>query len=293
MGRSEHRHDHEQMLSHRSTTSAASRLRHEHGFTLIELCVSMLAAIIVTGAAFAILQVSLEQTSLVSDKVQANQLGRTAMTRIIDELHSACISPEFTPIQESSGESELIFKNAYSSEAVILNAKESEAKTTGTGIFEHQIIWNSSAKTLTDYVYKSESGEGAEAKFPTLDYSTTTHEAAHATPVKGIRLASNVIQTEEKNASGETIKLPIFTYYKYNTTTTSSSSTAVSTLVQVSTTPLPKAEAEETASVLVRFREAPFDGTTKNDRYIDLSDQATLAFSAPNAETPINASPCE
>ncbi len=271
------------MLSHRLTTALASRLRAEHGFTLIELLVSMIAAIVVTGAAFAVLQISLKQTSLISDKVQANQLGRTAMTRIIDELHSACIAPDFTPIQENSNGSELIFKNAYSAEAVILNAKEAEAKATGTGVFEHEIVWNSTAKTLTDFVYKSESGEGAEAKFPSLDYSSTTHEAEHASPKKGILLASNVTKTEE---------LPIFTYYKYSTSSSSSSTQGVSTLTTVST-PLSTTGAEETASVLVRFREAPFDGRSERDRYIDLSNQVTLAFSAPNAETPINASPCE
>ncbi len=283
----QHRRNNEQMLTHRLTTAALSRLRSEHGFTLIELLVSMVAAIVVTGAAFAVLQISLKQTSLISDKVQANQLGRTAMTRIIDELHSACIAPDFTPIQEKSTGSELIFKNAYSSEAVILNAKESEPKATGTGVFEHDIVWNSTAKTLTDYVYKSESGEGAEAKFPSLDYSSTTHEAEHASPKKGILLARNVTQTEGQ---------PIFTYYKYNTSSSSSSTQGVSTLTPVATvatTPLPAAEAEETASVLVRFREAPFNGKTERDRYIDLSNQVTLAFSAPNAETPINASPCE
>jgi prepilin-type N-terminal cleavage/methylation domain-containing protein len=283
--RDKHRRHDEQMLSH-SPTAPISRVRDEHGFTLIELLVSMLVAFVVTGALFAILQVSLHQTSLITDKVQANQLGRTAMTRIIDELHSSCIAPGFTPIQKESNGTELMFKNAYSSEAVILNAKEAGAKTPGTGMFEHQIIFNASAQTLTDFVYKSESGEGAEAKFPELDYSTTTHEAPHATPTKGIRLASNVTETEEQ---------PIFTYYKYSTTTTGSgnSTVPVSTLIKINSTRLTNLEAEETASVLVRFRQAPISGKTERDRAIDLSNQVTLAFSAPNAETPINASPCE
>jgi prepilin-type N-terminal cleavage/methylation domain-containing protein len=289
MGRSEHRHHDKQMLSH-DPTAATPGLRDEHGFTLIELLVSMLVAFVVTGALFAILEVSLHQTALITDKVQANQMGRTAMTRIIDELHSSCIAPGFTPIQAGSSGTELIFKNAYSSEAVILNAKESSAKTAGTGVFEHQIVWNSSADTLTDFVYKSESGEGETAKFPELDYSTTTHEAEHASPKKGIRLASNVTQSEEK---GE--KLPIFAYEKYSLTTTGSGSTtaSVSTLTPITATSLKAAEAEEAASVEVRFRQAPFDGKTERDRAVDLSNQVTLAFSAPDAETPIHDSPCE
>ena len=69
------------------------------------------------------------------------------MTRIVDELHSSCLAAGFSPIQEKSNETELIFINAYSEEAVILNAKGQKQKPkTGTGVFEHQIVWSSSAK---------------------------------------------------------------------------------------------------------------------------------------------------
>jgi Tfp pilus assembly protein PilW len=279
------------------------RIRDDRGFTMIELLVSMLTATIVIGALFATLEIAKSQTTLVSDKVQANQLGNTAMTRIIDELHSSCLSPGFAPIQEKSDENELIFKNAYSAEAVIPNTVEAEAKSKpGTGVFEHQIVWNSSAKTLTDFIYKSTSGEGPEATLPTPDYSSTTHEAANATPTKGVLLASNVTQTEE---SGGT-KIPIFKYYKYNTTSTSSSTTPDSTLTPILSSYIPlkketttgsteekENSAENVSSVLVSFRVAPVDGKAERDQYIDLSNQVTLAFSAPNTETPIKYSACE
>lgn len=285
-----------------------SGIRNDGGFTLIELLVSMLMAFIVTGALFAILQISTTQTTLVTDKVQANQLGRVAMTRIVDELHSSCLAPNFAPIQEKSSETELIFKNAYSSKAVILNNKEAEAESggTGTGVFEHQIIWNKTAGTLTDFTYKSTSGEGTTAKFPTLDYSSTTHEAPNATPVKGVLLASNIAQTEIKNAKGEIEKLPVFEYYKYNKESLSSSSTPLGSLIRIEPAYVPlkmETEAgtekekenstEAVSSVLVSFRQVPSDKKTERDQYIDLSNQATLALSAPNSETPIQDSPCE
>jgi type II secretory pathway pseudopilin PulG len=294
------------MLSHRPTISLP-RLADERGFTLMELLVSMLMAVVITGALFAIMEVSVGQTTLITDRVQANQLGRTAMTRIVDELHSSCLAPSFSPIQENSSESELIFKNAYSNEAVILNNKEAEAKTggTGTGVFEHQIVWSPTAKTLTDYTYKSTSGEGAEAKFPGI---TSNHE--HATPTSGVLLASNVTQTEAKNSKGETVKLPIFEYYKYSKESSSSSSTPLGSLAAIQNeeskqyVPL-KAETEagspaekenssnNVSSVLISFRQAPRDGKTEHDRYVDLSNQTTLALSAPNSETPIQDTPCE
>ena len=86
------------------------------GFTLIELLVAMVAGMAVIGALFGILEVPFHQTANLTDRVQSNQNGRIAMTRIIDALHSTCLSPEFKPIQESSSENDLSFVNAYSNE---------------------------------------------------------------------------------------------------------------------------------------------------------------------------------
>jgi Tfp pilus assembly protein PilW len=263
------------MLSHRLKTNA-SGIGDDRGYTLIEMLVGMLVGIVVAGALFAILEVSLHQTTLITDKVQANQLGRTAMTRVVNELHSACLSPGFKPIKEKSSETELRFTNGYSSEAVIPNANE--AKVAGTGTFEHQIVWTSATSTLIDYTYKSTSGEGSESKFPEI---TSNH--ANATPTSGVLLASHVTQIPS---------IPIFQYYKYATASTSSSSTPIGTLVAL-TSPLTTASAEEAASVLISFRVAPADSKVEHNQYIDVSNQATFAFSAPNAETPIVDSPCE
>jgi prepilin-type N-terminal cleavage/methylation domain-containing protein len=268
------------MLSLKLKASTSS-LGDNRGYTLIEMLVGMVVALVVSGALFAILEISLHQTTLITDKVQANQLGRTAMTRVVDELHSACLSPGFKPIQETSSNTTLVFKNAYSEAAVIPSAKE--AKVTGTGVFEHQIVWNEATSTLTDYTYKSTSGEGSEAKFPALDYSTTTREAENAEPKKGALLANHVIET------GST---PIFQYYKYATESTSSSSTPVGTLVKQEP-PITTKEPETVTAVLVSFRVAPADGKVEHNQYIDLSNQVTFSFSAPNAETPILDSPCE
>ena len=285
------------MLINKWTTPALS-VRDERGFTLMELLVSMLTATVVVGALFSILLISTSQTTLVADKVQANQLGRTAMTRIVDELHSSCLAAGFAPIQAKSNETELIFKNAYSEEAVISNAKAAEEKSKpSTGVFEHQIVWNSSAKTLTDFIYKSTSGEGTEAVLPAVDYSSTTHEAANAEPKKGVLLASNITQTGS---------IPIFKYYKYSTASAESSTTPDGTLTEIEPAYIPlKAETktglekekenstQKVSSVLISFRVAPVDGKTEHDQYIDLSNQVTLALSAPDTETPIEALPCE
>jgi Tfp pilus assembly protein PilW len=266
----------------------ASNLRQDGGFTLIETLVAMIAGVVVTGAVLEIFMVSLHQTSRLTDYVQATQLGRSAMTHIVDELHSACISREFAPIQEKSNANELIFRNGYSEEAFLPNAKEAETKEAsltqkkGAGVFEHQIVWSKSAGTLTDYIYKTTSGEWPTYVFPEV---TSTH--ANATPTTGIQLASNVTE-----ASGST---PIFKYYMYGEAASGSSSTAESTLTEEKppTSGFTAEEAKKVAAVLVSFGTAPIDGQTALSRRAEFSNQIIFSFSTPSSETTIKDGPCQ
>jgi type II secretory pathway pseudopilin PulG len=266
--------------------------RDERGFTLIETLVAMIAGIVVTGALFEIFIVSLHQSSRITDSVQATQLGRTAMTHVIDELHSACIARSYTPVQEKSNENELIFRNAYSEEATIPNVKEAEEKSKkGTGAYQHQIVWNKEKSTLTDFIYPSESTSAwPKFTFPTPDYSSSTREAANAEPKKGILLASNVSQTETGSS-----KNPIFRYYKYGETYSSGSGEPVSTLTEITppTGGFTEAEANTVAAVLVSFKTAPIDNYTALSRSAEFSNQVTFSFGTPSSETKISDKPCQ
>lgn len=244
-------------------------LGDERGFTLIELLVSMIAGVAVTGALFSILDVSLHQTSRLSDKVQVDQTGRLTMTNIVDELHSSCLSYGFVPVQVGSTGSTLVFVNAYSKESVIASATK------------HEIIWNEKAETITDKAYASNGGS-----WPSFTFSST------ASPASGVRIASNVSQASEK---GKTV--PIFRYYSY---AQAAESTAETPLGAIKTSPLTETELSKStasvSSVKIAFTQAPSDGfPAKNgqSRNADFSAQTTLAFSVPNAEVPIHDAPCQ
>ncbi len=251
---------------HRAHLSA----RDQRGFTLIETLVAILTGVVVTGALFAILEVSLHQTSRLTDYVQANQLGRTAMNKVVGELHSACLSPEFTPVQEKSTESTLWFVNANSEKSVI---EKTEAH-------EHKLVWNESSKTLTDYTYLASSGE-----WPKFTFSSSP------TPASGKLLAENIYQAEVEKG-GKKVKLPIFRYYKYAASSSSSSETGQSTLEEVKS-PETATEAKEISSVNVTFRAAAADNNIALGRPAELNSQVTFAFTAPYAETPIVDAPCQ
>jgi Tfp pilus assembly protein PilW len=242
------------------------RLREIAGFTLIETLVAMLCGIVVTGALFAILEVSLRQTSRITGRVQASQLGRTTMTRAVDELRSGCIAKEFTPVQEKSTENELIFISSAGPEAVLKKA------------YLHKISYSSAESRLIDKAWANSGGEWPNFKFNTAGNPTST----------------TVIGEYVSNELGGK-KTPVFQYFSYATSSTSASAvTTLNTtpLEDVSPNGLSKANAEKTAGVLISFTAGSPEGKQYKPT-IEMTSQVTLAFSAPSAETPIVAKPCE
>jgi len=242
-------------------------LTHEHhrldpigdtsGFMLIELLVAMVSATVVTGALFAVLIVGLHQTTRISGTVAATELGRTTMTRMVDELHSACISKEFEPIQAKSTESELIFVSAVGQEAVLKKAAQ------------HKIVYSKAAGTLVETTTPSSGGE-----WPNFEYKGTPTTT---------RIGQDISESGGKK---------VFQYYKY--ATSSSTTNAVTTLTPI--TPesgaLTEAQAKEAAAVQINYA-AGAPETAQYKPTVELSDQVTLAFTAPSAETPIVQKPCE
>jgi prepilin-type N-terminal cleavage/methylation domain-containing protein len=77
-------------------------MRDQRGFTIIELLVSMAAGTIVAATIVMITTVALHNQDRIARRVDANQRGRPVMTRMIQELHSACVAPRITPVLAGS-----------------------------------------------------------------------------------------------------------------------------------------------------------------------------------------------
>jgi Tfp pilus assembly protein PilW len=265
------------MLVRRAHIGHATRIRElisdQRGFSLMELLVAMAAGFVVTGALFSIMDVSLHQSALISDKVQADQLGRTTMTAMIDELHNSCIAPEVTPVKAESSGTELRFVSAYGSKAVLTKASE------------HRIVWEEESSknaakmgTLKDKTYESSGGE-----WPSFTYPSS--------PTRTVLIGSDLGPV---TSGAETT--PIFQYYSYNTESTSSTTTPLGTLKAISLKAgekLSAAAAETVASVRITFNAFPTDANEKLHRNAEFTSQVAFAFSAPPSETPIEAAPCQ
>lgn len=236
----------------------------ERGFTLIETLVALVTGMAVMGGLYAVLEVSLHQSTRVADFVQASQLGRTAMTHIVDELHSACLGPGFAPVQEKSTGETLIFRTGYSEKAELPEARQ------------EKVAWE--GETLTEKTFLSNGGSWPNFTYPAVANST-------------VQLGKNISQAEEVAKTPQ----PIFTYYKYAVTPSTATSAPSSTLEKM-TVPaggLTAPEAAQVASVLVAFRAGPVSTIKEASRKVDLSSQVTFAFSAPSSEASVEAAPCE
>jgi prepilin-type N-terminal cleavage/methylation domain-containing protein len=251
----------------------------EAGFTLIEVLVAMIAGVIVTGALFTILDIALSQSTRVRNETYSDQLGRTAMRKIVDELQSACYYVGITPVKKESTGTALVFSAAYGA--------ESEPKSA----YEHEIQWqaetgSSTLGTLTDYSWKNSGGAWPEFTFPTINVSNPTGSAVKPTAVL---IATHVSAASENGAT-----VPIFRYYRYAHSSTSSSTTPVGTLETTPlATPIGQSEAASVAAVRVSFATAATTSTSAQlERSMDLTSETTFAMGAPSSEIPIEDSPC-
>jgi type II secretory pathway component PulJ len=243
-------------------------VRTEDGFTLIELLVVVLAGIIVMGALFTILDVTLHQTTRTYSRVDATQRARTTLETLLNELHSACVAAGVTPIQPQSSDTSLTFISQNGSTASPANA----ASLTPV---EHQIAFNGTAGTLTDTTYAVSGGSAPSWTFSSTATSTVT-------------LLINVAQ------SGTT---PVFRYFAYQQPLNSSSvpytdsagnpymmlldgtsavpgTSTIPTAVPLST-PLSTANALQAAEVSINLVVGPSGGSNENKTLSDANATVT------------------
>jgi len=92
-------------------------LNDERGSTITELLVGMaMGMIVLTGLSMVIIT-TLHGTARVSARVESTQNARLAVTKIVEQLHSACLSPRIVPVKGGSSSTKLVFVHAASDEA--------------------------------------------------------------------------------------------------------------------------------------------------------------------------------
>jgi Tfp pilus assembly protein PilW len=154
----------------------------EHGFSLVEVVVSMAAGIVVLLAVFMVLDLGVRQSARSVDRVDADQRGRTAMEQLVQELHSSCVAASVTPVLAGSDSSNLKFLSQFGS-APVLNPNL------------HVVTY--SGGSLVDTVYPETSGSAPNWTFSATPSATKTF----------------VSQISQATVSGTA--QPVFQYFKY------------------------------------------------------------------------------
>jgi type II secretory pathway component PulJ len=218
----------------------------EHGFTLVEMLVTLMTGMIVILATLSVLDISISESSRISERVDADQRGRLAMEKIIQDLHSSCTAYEANPVLAGSTAERLELVSQLSSAAYL------------TQVTKHVIVYNGATHTLTDERYVSTNTLeqlNTEWLFPEL-----------GSPTSKQTLLTGVYK------SGST---PIFQYYKYAGSELSGTPLPAS--------PLGKEAANDTAEVTVSFTTAPTSERTTGGRAVELSDSAVLRYDPASA----------
>jgi type II secretory pathway pseudopilin PulG len=254
----------------------------EHGFTLLELLMGMVTSIVVVGALFAILEISLTQASRIADRTQADQAGRNVMNKVIDELHSSCTGLGSTAIRAPSASLEKPLESTGSKSLWYLSAygNSSSGNAVIEKVVEHDLVWSANAKksntgkelgTLMDYAFTG-SGSAPNFTFPTLKAENATKTV----------LSKTVIPPESSSE--------IFQYYTYENK--ASSSTKGQLVLHKSGETISEATAKEIAKVTVTFTQAPESEDTRVDRTASFSSSVVFRFDPTEATSEENV-PCQ
>jgi prepilin-type N-terminal cleavage/methylation domain-containing protein len=263
-------------------------LRGEHGFSLIELLVAMIMGLVISLAAFSILEFTTSDVSRITARAHVTQTGRVALEKLMLQLHSACVSVNVNPIQAKSSGTTLKFV----SETSPLNSNNEPSSSFST-VKEHEIIYTpASGKIAGTLIEKSRTSIG-------LNNATGEYEFNPSETPAETKLLSGVRQTEREEK-----KVPVFQYYRYYTSKDSEAKLGQIDPEAMSTVAMAKeevkekrkyTEAEKVAKVTVGLTLAPegYEGIiAKGGQPVALEDSAVLRFTPSSEEASGNNYPC-
>lgn len=225
----------------------------ESGYTLIELLIGALVSLIVLGAIMTIVIAATRQQDRTAEQVAANQRARPAMTRIIDRLHSACVSPGLAPVQQGSTGSTMILLSQ-----------------TGDAVSPtpNRYVISLDDGVLSEVAYPASGGEAPKWTFSETPSSTFQL-------VDGVTTAS---------VGDPPSSVPVFRYYAYEDREVAN---------QPLDTPLSEANAAITVQVDVAFTVTPSGGSAGDDGGpIAITDAATLRIEPASEDSAEVNRPC-
>ena len=153
-------------------------MRDERGMTVAELVMGIPVFLIVFSVILMMTEVATHNQDRVAKRVAVNQSARPELSRLMDQLHSACVAPGVAPVLEGSTATELRFISKPGSAVSPVPDKR---------------VVTLSGGTLNESVYPATGGSA-----PEWDYA--------GTPTSTRQLLTGVTATDP----------PLFRYYEYS-----------------------------------------------------------------------------
>ncbi len=131
----------------------------ERGTTMVELLVGMAMGMVVLAGLSMMIVVVLHGNARVDARVEATDNARVTVTRIMEELHSACVSPQIAPVQEKSSGNSLIFWHAAAGETTAVEPIPVKSKITYGGGTLTQTDYAQTGGTSPNWVFATTGSE--------------------------------------------------------------------------------------------------------------------------------------
>lgn len=224
-----------------------SRLHsREDGMTLPELLVAISIAVIVSLAAFSLIETVMRRTAESAGRVEASQKGRAAMDTMTRQLRSqVCLSTTVPPVAAADTNSVSFYTDLSKDPSANLPPEL------------HVLTYDATKKTITEYDYL---GTGTA---PTINYPPMT------SPSRVRQLAQNVVPETS---------VPIFAYYAYNGADPPRPDNQLGT-------PLSAVDLGTVARIEISFRTLSPNSTTTRGSIV-LQDQVYVRAADPNDPAP-------
>jgi type II secretory pathway component PulJ len=245
------------------------RLRNEDGFTLMEMLTAITIAMIVSLAAFSLLEFAIKRTGEVDQRVDATQRGRAIMDTVTRQLRSqVCLSPVISAMATRAGD--VTNDNSATFYADFTDGANVNAKPPAD---LHKLAYDPITRTMTDTTYTT-----------TWDKTTTPWTpVVPAAPSKTRVIATDIVPDDTT---------PIFTYYAYPAPAVPPPAvppipSPTERLAPVGAGGVPLADLARVARIDVTFRALPSRAkTTTSPAQVLFQDQVYVRAADPNDDAP-------
>jgi prepilin-type N-terminal cleavage/methylation domain-containing protein len=222
------------------------RLREQDGFTLMEMMTAIAIAMIVSLAAFSLIEAVMKRTGETSGRIDATQRGRVAMETITRELRSQVCLPSGTPSMWSRAGNTTDANNA----TFFVDFSDGSDATLAPDL--HTISFDAANKRIVESVYK-----GAKNANPAVDL-----------PYGGVPAKTTILS----DVVGLDDGTPVFRYYAYDGTALPS--------------PVSAANLKKIAQIKIAFEALPSRGKTTDRGTVVFQDQIFVRDVDPNVAIP-------